>query len=582
MTDTAPATAVGLRVFSEARRHYDRDPLYGPIGGSVASGWDDAVRELPPTTAVLAIDGPWILPWASIVTGACEAAARVGRGPTAVDVRTALLPWSSVVELTTTPMLADDPEFAPLSTRDLRDFFGPLPTIRDGRANLTIVFGPGAALVRYDELWYADLPKRYAEAEIVAGRASNLGQTASDQAGTTRRLFFIDWPVLDRHRAAIASKIDRYVDVQAEVPTSIDGQTLRETLDALARRPFRTRPTFNSTSWGGQWATQELGFAPPAGNTALGYELIAPESGLLIGEDARAAVEVPFDLLVQERPREVQGDAVFEQFGTSFPIRFDYLDTVGGGPLSVHCHPGDHDMRQVFGGAYGQHESYYVMVGGPDRVVHLGLRDDVDVTAFEVAAATAELAGEPFDVTSYVQTAPATPHQLYLIPAGTPHGSGPGNVVLEISATPYLYSLRFYDWLRQDKRGRRRRVQVGHAFRNLDTSRRGGAVARELTPSPRVVRSGPGWSEELLGQLPDLFFEIHRWAIEPGAEMTETTDRFRVFNVVEGAGIVVTTSGGGRQEFAYAETFVIPAAVARFKVEALGPVPVRLVIARVR
>ena len=74
-------------------------------------------------------------------------------------------------------------------------------------------------------------------------------------------------------------------------------------------------------------------------------------------------------------------------------------------------------------------------------------------------------AGEvPFDITDFVQTFPATPHQLFLIPAGTPHGSGEGNVVLEVSATPYLYSLRFYDWLRRDGNGQRP-VHVEHAFR---------------------------------------------------------------------------------------------------------------------
>ena len=64
--------------------------------------------------------------------------------------------------------------------------------------------------------------------------------------------------------------------------------------------------------------------------------------------------------------------------------------------------------------------------------------------------------------------------------------------------------------------------------------------------------------------------------------MTETTDRFRVFNVVDGDGIVVTTSEGGRQQFAYAETFVIPAGVAEFVVESIGPDQVRIVTAQVR
>ena len=54
-------------------------------------------------------------------------------------------------------------------------------------------------------------------------------------------------------------------------------------------------------------------------------------------------------------------------FGTSFPIRFDYLDTVDGGNLSVHCHPTQEYMRAVFGWPYTQHESYYVMIGGRTR-----------------------------------------------------------------------------------------------------------------------------------------------------------------------------------------------------------------------
>jgi hypothetical protein len=50
-------------------------------------------------------------------------------------------------------------------------------------------------------------------------------------------------------------------------------------------------PTFNTTPWGGRWGQRRLGFNPEAVNTALGYELIAPESGVLVG-DGEAAVEL--------------------------------------------------------------------------------------------------------------------------------------------------------------------------------------------------------------------------------------------------------------------------------------------------
>jgi mannose-6-phosphate isomerase class I len=351
----------------------------------------------------------------------------------------------------------------------------------------------------------------------------------------------------------------------------------------LAVRPFRTRPTFNTTSWGGHWAQERLGFNREAANTALGYELIAPESGILLGAPDGAQVEVPLQVLVAAHPEDVLGEEVYATFGTSFPVRFDYLDTVGGGNLSVHCHPQSDYMRQVFGWPYTQHETYYMMVGGAERRVFLGLHQDADLDAFRAEADRAVRDGVAFDVERYVQTFPADQHQLFLIPAGTPHGSGEGNVVLEISATPYLYSLRFYDWLRKDREGRQRPVHVGHAFENLDPARSGQAVARDLVQQPRTLRSGEGWREDLIGRLPEMFFEVRRIELAVGATAEDATEhRFHVLNVVAGDGILLETSGGHRYTLAYAETLTVPAAVGAYRVQALGSEPVRYVKALVR
>ena len=361
-------------------------------------------------------------------------------------------------------------------------------------------------------------------------------------------------------------------------PAWLDGPALHAALAELAAQPFRTRPTFNTTSWGGHWAQRRLGFNPEAPNTALGYELIAPESGILVGDPDGARVEVPLQVLVALHPEEVLGTHVYTTFGTSFPIRFDYLDTVGGGNLSVHCHPQHDYMRRVFGWPYTQHETYYMMVGGPGRQVFLGLRQDADLEAFRQEADRAVHDAVPFDVERYVQTFPAEPHQLFLIPAGTPHGSGEGNVVLEISATPYLYSLRFYDWLRRDREGRQRPVHVGHAFANLDATRSGGAVARDLVQQPRTVRSGDGWSEDVIGRLPEMFFEVRRVELTADAIVDDATDhRFHVLNVVAGDGIEVETAGGHRYALAYAETLTVPAAAGAYRVRASGPGRVRYV-----
>ena len=161
-----------------------------------------------------------------------------------------------------------------------------------------------------------------------------------------------------------------------------------------------------------------------------------------------------FELLMAAEAERILGPELFARFGTSFPIRFDYLDTLEGGHLSIQCHPSEEYARDVFGLPYTQHETYYVVDTTPGAKVFLGLREDADLEAFRAAAEEAERRAIPFDPERFLQAHPAEQHRLYLIPGGTPHASGAGNLVLEISATPYLYTLRFYDWLRRNLDGR--------------------------------------------------------------------------------------------------------------------------------
>jgi hypothetical protein len=585
-----------------ATRGYDPSPHYPVRDGEVTFGWDAAAAALPSGVRVLAVDGPTVLDWETVgarlrdcLTAARRHAVAAGAAVDIVDVRAAALPWPQVLARTESAALQHDPDFATLAGGTLGDLMDPValdalaarpgPT-RDGHpAGLRVLIGPGAALASgVDQLWWVDLPKRYAEASVAAGHGRHLAAPA-DLPPTTRRLFYIDWPLLDRHRDAMVSRIDRWFDViDTGNPVSITGDALRGTCRELATQPFRTRPTFNSTPWGGHWAQRELDFNPKAENTALGYELIAPESGVLLGtdDDPARCVEVPFQLLVALAPADVLGATVHGTFGTSFPIRFDYLDTVDGGNLSVHCHPRIDDMQQVFGWPYTQHESYYLMVAGEQSRVFLGLRDGADVDAFRRVAHDADTRGVPFDIEEYVQSFSAEHGQLYLVPAGTPHGSGKGNVVLEVSATPYLYSLRFYDWLRRDSANRQRKVHVKHAFRNLDRTRSGPAVARDLVQRPRTVASDDGWHEELIGALPDMFFEVRRLAIEPDAAAEQDTDgRFHVLTVVDGQAALVITAAGHQHRLNYAETLAVPASVGSYRVLAQGSDRVRLVKAQV-
>jgi mannose-6-phosphate isomerase class I len=516
---------------------YNPEPRYPVVGATVETGYP------PLPHGVLAIDGPAALPWERLL--------RSLSASRALDIREHTSAWQDTDTA--------DPVFARAPAGSLADLIRDLPTA-EGR---TVVYGPGSALVAHDELWYADLPKRLALDAVARGDAPNIGQAAGAR-GNERQLLYVDWPLQDRHKQALLPRIDRYLDLSnPEEPRSLSGDALRATLFALAGRPFRTRPTFLPGPWGGQWLRRELGIQTDAPNLAWSYELITPEAGILLD-----SLEVGFEMLMAEQSERVLGPEIAARFGRSFPIRFDYLDTLDGGNLSIQCHPRDDYMERVFGLPYTQLETYYVMRTTPGAKVFLGLKDGADARLLE-ADARAALDGKALDPERHLLAHEAREHQLYLIPAGTPHASGAGNVVLEISATPYLYTLRFYDWLRTDLAGELRPVHVEHAMANLDVTRHGDAVARDLIQHPQVVRAGNGWTELVLGRLPELFFAVHRLDFD-GEVLDDTAGRFHVLNLVEGGEVTLETAAGDSHPLAYAETIVVPAAVGAYRLHGRG------------
>ena len=543
---------------------YDPNPRYPLTGGASERGFEalaDAIVHERPRT--IAIDGPAALSWDVFLARVRDELA--GRDVTIglVDLRRFLVPWKEIKRRTRASVIPDDPVFGRIFEGVLADLFDDLSQVDlTADAEVVVVFGPGSGLVQHDRLWYADLPKRHSLAAVRGGEAGNLGQPAGE-AGSEQRLLFVDWPVLERHKQELLPRLDLYVDLSdPETPRSLAGDTLRQSLHELAGRPFRTRPTFLPGPWGGQWLRDALGIATDAPNLAWSYELITPESGILLGADD--PVEVGFELLMATQGERVLGTELAARFGVSFPIRLDYLDTFGGGNLSIQCHPSEEYMRETFGLPYTQHETYYVVDTSPGAEIFLGLREDADLEAFRAEASGAGDPGVELDPERYLQTHPAVQHRLYLIPAGTPHASGAGNVVLEISATPYLYTLRFYDWLRRDLEGALRPVHLAHAFSNLDPARSGDSVRRDLIPEPRPVRQGADWTELELGRLPDLFFAVHRLDFEEAVE-EDTAGRFHVLNLVAGEQIEIESGAGDVHGLAYAETIVIPASVGPYR-----------------
>lgn len=77
---------------------------------------------------------------------------------------------------------------------------------------------------------------------------TNLGSARASY----KRCFFVDWPVLNRHKAALLPRLDWFVDGQNPAqPTIIAGADLRAALHSMSRSCLRARYWFAPGPWGG-------------------------------------------------------------------------------------------------------------------------------------------------------------------------------------------------------------------------------------------------------------------------------------------------------------------------------------------
>lgn len=196
-------------------------------------------------------------------------------------------------------------------------------------------------------------------------------------------------------------------------------------------------------------------------NFAWCFNCVPEENSLLLkfGDDL---IEIPSINLVFLHPRELLGDPVHGRFGDEFPIRFDFLDTMNGGNLSLQVHPLTEYIQEKFGLHYTQDESYYMLDTGDDAIVFLGLQNDVDPKGMIADLVDARSGYKPFIAEKYVQTWPVKKHDHILIPAGTVHCSGKNCMVLEISATPYIFTFKLWDWGRLGLDGKPRPINLEH------------------------------------------------------------------------------------------------------------------------
>lgn len=470
----------------------------------------------------------------------------------------------------------DDPIFGFYSRLNVLDFLD-AGRVMEIRARIEacsegtiLVCGPGATLCcDPDLIVYADMPRWDEQRRQRCGLTGSLGV---DNAGIKpallyKRSFFIDWRACDRLKRDTMARWDFLLDTTIpNEPRLVEGDALREGLKQAARKPFRVVPFFDPGPWGGQWMKEVCDLDRSAENYAWCFDCVPEENSLLLQFGAER-VEIPAQDLVLFQPQPLLGEGVFGRFGAEFPIRFDFLDTMGGGNLSFQVHPLIGYAQEHFGLHYTQDESYYLLEAGEDAVVYLGLKENAKPEEMMEALENAQDGGPSFDEDRFVAKWPARKHDHFLIPAGTCHCSGANSMVLEISHTPYIFTFKLWDWGRLGLDGRPRPINLRRGREVIQWNRTESWVRERLINPFEPIASGEGWREERTGLYESQFIETRRhWFTGPVPHDTE--GNLNVLNLVEGDEAVVESPTGAFEPFTvhYAETFIIPASVGLYTI----------------
>ena len=448
-----------------------------------------------------------------------------------------------------------------------------------------VVYGCGASLVtKGDILVYSDMARWEIQLRYRNGMP-NYKQDNYDEDVLIKykRGFFIEWRIADKHKASLYEDIDFYLDTNKQGnPKMVIGEGFREGLKQMTKRPFRLVPYFDPGVWGGQWMKEVCSLDKNEKNYAWSFDGV-PEENSIYMQYGDVTVESPAMNLTLYQPRELIGEKNFARFGAEFPIRFDFLDTMEGQNLSLQVHPDTDYIRNKFGMPYTQDESYYILDAKEGAGVYLGLKESIDKEQMISDLEEAQHGNVKFDVDKYINFFPAKKHDHYLIPAGTVHCSANNCMVLEVSATPYIFTFKLWDWDRVGLDGKPRPIHIEDGKKVIRYDRTTKWVKENLVNNFNVIEDNDDYKEVKTGLHELEFIETHVISTSKSVEI-KSDKEVTMLNLVDGKQAIIKSSNDSFEPYKvhYAETVIVPANAGSFIIEAVDSEFIKVMKAKVR
>lgn len=221
-------------------------------------------------------------------------------------------------------------------------------------------------------------------------------------------------------------------------------------------KPFRFVPYLKSVLWGGNRIAYYKGISVDRADIGESWELSGVpghESVVADGEDKGLNIVQ----LISKYKEKLVGKAVYEQFGSTFPLLVKFIDAKRD--LSLQVHPDDM-LAKSRHNSFGKTEMWYVIEAEAEAKIYAGMSHDITPEEYEQGVTDGS-------ILNAVRCHVSHPGDIFFLPAGRIHAIGAGNLLAEIQQTSGI-TYRIYDYGRLDADGKPRDLHIDLARDAID------------------------------------------------------------------------------------------------------------------
>jgi mannose-6-phosphate isomerase len=220
--------------------------------------------------------------------------------------------------------------------------------------------------------------------------------------------------------------------------------------------PFKFEPIILDKMWGGSKLKDILSKPATTDKAGESWEISGVKghisevvNGFLAGNNLEELIEVYMSDLV--------GEAVFEKFGTEFPLLIKFIDA--NDYLSIQVHPDD-ELAKKRHDSFGKTEMWYLIQADEKAELMVGFNREVNKQIYLQHLNNNTL-------TDILNRQPVKPGDVFFLPAGRVHAIGSGILLAEIQQTSDI-TYRIYDFNRRDADGKPRELHTEMAIDAID------------------------------------------------------------------------------------------------------------------